>query len=175
MQCGYCGERYTPAYPIEIGMIVAMTKQFVKTHRSCKVPQKERCSICLKTGHMFEDCVRLNVHTPDDWLLSGDTGLSSEAIWRHMMGMAPDVEWGPRSPLDPSDFGRCHRLLQKFPEWRTRIGEMVKYPAWNPLAAHWDELEQLFLEERTNSTGMAPNPYARIRELLAAIWEARNA
>lgn len=143
MQCGHCGDSYTPTYPIDIGMLVAMTKQFTKSHRSCKPPKEHLCSVCLKTGHSFADCVRLNVHTPEQWPQCGDTGVSSRTIWRHMTGAPPDREWGSDAPYDPSDFGRCYRLLAKFKEWRPRIGEMAQYPAWNPMALHWAELEKL--------------------------------
>lgn len=58
------------------------------------------------------------------WALSGDTGISSEAIAKHMTGNAP-VRMMP--PSDADDRGRCIRLLELIPEWITRLPEMVKY------------------------------------------------
>ncbi len=80
---------------------------------------------------------------PKDWLLSGDTGSSSEAIWHHMMGTKGLKRvW---TPADSGDFGRCFRLLRLFPEWRARLGEMRKYPAWKPIVDVWPLLETLLI------------------------------
>ena len=56
--------------------------------------------------------------TPTDWLLSRDTGISSETILAVMTGS--EIE-RPGVPHDTADFGRCHRLLGHFPEWRSRM------------------------------------------------------
>ena len=58
------------------------------------------------------------------WALSGDTGISSEAIARHMTGSAPG-NYSP--PSDMSDRGRCIRLLELIPEWIPRLKEMTKH------------------------------------------------
>lgn len=98
----------------------------------------------------------------DLWLAGGDTGRSSKTIWKAMTGRPI----GDRAsvPLDPADFGRCHRLLEQFPDWRARLGEVAKrYPEWTKLVAAWDELTALYLEEFP--TGRAPKLYARMRAL----------
>jgi hypothetical protein len=101
-----------------------------------------------------------------EWLCAGECGISSVTIW-HVMTGYPHMpgDWGPPSyPRDPDDFGRCHRLLEKFPEWRARLGEVAaKYPAWQGLVAEWDALTALYLEEFP--TGEAPKLYARMKEL----------
>jgi len=61
------------------------------------------------------------------WALSGDTGVSSEAIARHMTGNSYDGRFGFSPPSDASDRGRCIRLLELIPEWLPRLSEMVKY------------------------------------------------
>ena len=49
------------------------------------------------------------------------------------------------TPSDPDDFGRCYRLLAKFPEWRQRMPEVAaQYPKWGPMVAAWDELTELY-------------------------------
>lgn len=97
----------------------------------------------------------------NQWILGGDTGISSKVIWAVMMGATPaevDV------PYDPSDFGRCHRLLQLFPEWRGRLDEVARaYPAWGPLVREWGQLEALYEEEWP--TGRAPRLYTRMQAL----------
>lgn len=58
------------------------------------------------------------------WALSRDTGISSEAIAKHMTGSSTD-RMSP--PSDADDRGRCIRLLELIPEWITRLPEMVQY------------------------------------------------
>lgn len=87
----------------------------------------------------------------ETWWYSNDTGTSSETIWCYMMGhrtYAPMRGWGPRTPSDADDFGRCYRLLKAFPEWRTRLHEMASEPGWRVLVSHWEELEALYEAER---------------------------
>jgi hypothetical protein len=77
-------------------------------------------------------------------------------------------------PSDPDDLGRCIRLLDKFPAWRERLGEVAaKYPAWAPLVSHWRELEALYREELPEHAGRAPRLLARMRGLLEGPEEAR--
>lgn len=59
-----------------------------------------------------------------EWLLSGDTGISSKALCAHMLGMEPDHNM---PPSDADDRGRCIRLLNKIPEWWVRLDEMAQY------------------------------------------------
>jgi hypothetical protein len=97
-----------------------------------------------------------------EWIVGDDTGMSSEAIWAHMVG-APKRH--ASHPYDPDDLGRCVRLLDKVPEWRARIGEMAPYsPEWAALVGDWPRLETTFALEMRN--GRAPLTYARMQELL---------
>lgn len=78
------------------------------------------------------------------WLAGGDSGMSSEAIVHHMLGMECDGSY----PHDPADLGRCLRMLELFPEWKPRIAEMAVYSkAWKTLANRWDALSALMSEE----------------------------
>jgi len=88
------------------------------------------------------------------WTVSGDTGLSSKAIWAAMMG----VESAGDYPHDPSDFGRCYRLLKLIPEWQERLPEIAKaHPHWQPLVDRWDEMTALYEKESPN--GYCPDLY----------------
>lgn len=112
--------------------------------------------------------------TPIDWLMSDDTGTSSKTICAVITGSSMNY---PDVPHDPSDFGRCHRLLSLFPEWRPRLHEVAeKYPMWGPMVAAWDELTALYREESEDGAKAAPKLYARMRELIdegriAAGWK----
>lgn len=58
------------------------------------------------------------------WALSDDTGISSKALAKHMIGNSP-VRMSP--PSDADDRGRCIRLLELVPEWIVRLPELLKY------------------------------------------------
>lgn len=82
------------------------------------------------------------------WWRSWDAGISSKTI-AHVLGGVPWLEsFHPDIPHDPSDFGRCHRLLALFPAWRVRLGEVAKrYPVWAPMVREWAAMEQLYRED----------------------------
>lgn len=101
-----------------------------------------------------------------DWLLSGDTGTSSELICRVLSSSTAPISWHDQHlPMDGSDFGRCHRLLKKIPEWRVRLPEIAAhFPMWGPLITAWDEITALYevyeatspLPQRARHTAYAP-------------------
>ena len=98
------------------------------------------------------------------WLDGPDTGLSSRTICRVMMGHP--LRYGS-TPRDPADLGRCIRLLDRFPAWRDRLGEVAaRYPEWRGLVEQWPALEESYRRELP--TGDAPETYA----LMKAIEEA---
>lgn len=100
------------------------------------------------------------------WMLGGDTGVSSETIVRVAAGIEPGEDDNFDAPYDPSDFGRCYRLLRKFPELNKKLPLVAKKcKAFAPLVANWDELVALWEEESNNGTGRAPKLYARMKEL----------
>lgn len=105
-----------------------------------------------------------------EWLRGHDTGVSSLTIFsvfseKHGAAALASARHAD-APYDPSDFGRCYRLLKLFPEWRARIGEVaVRYQGWSGLIGAWAELEALYDEESKSPSGMAPKLYARIQKL----------
>lgn len=103
-------------------------------------------------------------HGQEDWLKSGDTGISSETIFSVFTGRPISMRFGPGVPHDPSDFGRCHRLLERFPEWRARLQEVAdRYPIWQPFVNAWPALTKLWDEE--SPSGRCPRLYAMMQEL----------
>lgn len=97
------------------------------------------------------------------WLASDDTGTSSryllqETIAPQMMPQA--TAW----PADPSDFGRCIRLMEAVPLVREKLSWMaVDGGVWKNLVENWPELENLYREELP--TGKAPKLYVRMKEI----------
>ena len=101
-----------------------------------------------------------------EWFYGPDAGNSSLTIFsvlsthHHLL----PADFRPYPPSDPSDFGRCLRLLNAVPAWCARLSEVVeRHPAWKPLVEHWDELEELWLEE--SPSGECPKLYDRMQEL----------
>ena len=72
-------------------------------------------------------------------MASDDCGLSSMTIAWVMAGAACDR---PSTPLDDDDFGRCHRLLERFPQFRGRLDEVADaHPQWRPIVADWAAIQ----------------------------------
>jgi hypothetical protein len=130
------------------------------------------CAGCLRDLIIDMRCEALGpaADSPEGrWIAGGDTGTSSITIWSVMMGCSmprdrSDRGRAPSVPHDPSDFGRCHRLLELFPAWRSRLPEVAaKYPAWGGLVGAWAELTALYIEELPS--GRCPRLWERMEEL----------
>lgn len=94
--------------------------------------------------------------TPIEWLLSGDTGMSSRTICAVMTG---SQYFDASTPMDADDFGRCYRLLKLFPEWKPRMNEVARVcKAWGPLVAAWDELTALYESMYNDGAGRLRYP-----------------
>ena len=82
-----------------------------------------------------------------NWIINGQVGMSSKAIWSQMMGV-DDKEDGFSWPSDPDDLNRCLLLLDLIPEWKPRMGEMARHgKVWAALAKSWDEITTCFIAE----------------------------
>ncbi len=95
------------------------------------------------------------------WLLSDDTGVSSETMLCAHIGVKRRRN---DAPYDPADFGRCYRLLKKFPEIRdsfSKIGRRVK--AFKGILKEWDRLVVIY--ERDLESGKSAELYAEIKRL----------
>lgn len=112
------------------------------------------------------------------WLCGDDTGASSKALCRHMLGLPESNVW--RSdwsyPSDPSDLGRCLRLLALIPEWDERIGEMAQHGRyWVAIAERWHEVAERMRQEvgiDWSKGRKAPRTYALMQGIFNAILDA---
>lgn len=106
------------------------------------------------------------------WIVGNDTGSSSKALWAVMMGQKSDGSY----PHDPDDLGRCMRLLEAVPEWKSRISEMAAVSNyWAGLAENWDELERLMREEtglKRRWIGGANKTYDKMKAILRPLEDA---
>lgn len=104
--------------------------------------------------------------TPLEWLMAGNTGISSKTILHVMEGTSPP-SFGVDVPYDPADFGRCHELLEAIPAYRQRLGEVArKYPAWIGLVREWDQLTAMYLEAKASGKRDAPALYDAMQALI---------
>ena len=103
------------------------------------------------------------------WLISGDRGLSSNAILEVMEGFPLGSITGHHNapyPHDGCDFRRCHMLLELAPEYKARLGEMRRLnSAWSNLVDRWDELTLL----------LEAGEYKRMYELITELTDEREA
>ncbi len=88
-----------------------------------------------------------------NWVLQGETGLSSLAIHAHMTGQKAETM---PAPHDLDDLRRCVLLLHHLPEWQSRMGEMTIYPAWEKLGARFMDAFKAYLEDSPNLDSPSP-------------------
>lgn len=104
------------------------------------------------------------------WAAGRDTGSSSLTMGAIMMGADPKDLRSGSHPRDPSDLGRCLRLLALIPEWRADLDKMRGVsPAWAALVDHWDELATLMADEvgiDWSKGKIAERTYDRMKEVL---------
>lgn len=173
------GNRIIVRGPLPVGEFAALTKAWEARGLDSVVP-----GIAGALGASLAVCAKDDVETwrtevdagafkqadgdvELTWILGSDTGVSSKTIFSALSeryGAKARSRSLPDIPSDPSDFGRCFRLLEAIPAWRSRLGEVAaKYPKWQAMADAWDELEALWLEESPNMT--CPKMYKRMQEL----------
>jgi len=96
-----------------------------------------------------------------EWIVSGDTGMSSKAIWAACMGVKSN---NAMAPSDPADFGRCYRLLKLIPEWAKDMQAISDISLeWALLVARWNEFCGLY--EAEYKTGKCSKLYTAMKEL----------
>ena len=89
------------------------------------------------------------------WLNGSDSGLSSKFIAAFFAG-SPVLRQitEVNVPHDPSDVGRCVRLLdlaaQNGQNWRERMGELASVKEWARLAPRWAEVEAAYHQDVLN-------------------------
>lgn len=98
------------------------------------------------------------------WMFNGDTGVSSETMAAFALGTQRERAFGQDAPSDPSNIGRCDKLVMAVPEILDVFPVISrKAPVFRGISAHWDELCALY--ERDLSTGGSLQLFRRIQEL----------
>lgn len=117
--------------PQPIDLYVRILEVFIDLHSKCR-----------------DEWTEPEIKTPLEWAQSRDTGISSFTIWAVMMNATTklgryDV------PYDADDFGRCYRLLERFPQWLPRLPEVAKkHPEWTNLINQWTHLCDLYEQKQ---------------------------
>lgn len=108
-----------------------------------------------------------------NWLRLGDTGLSSKAIAFAGCGTSkPKHGWAP--PYDPSDFGRCARLLKAIPDLKQPAFERLARDGgdvWKSLIKHWDEIHST-MEDEVGIDWSKGDTAKKTNDLIKSITEA---
>jgi hypothetical protein len=147
--CTRCGDGLNLGGPQLLGVAVAAMKAFVKAHAHCQ-----------DTGRKEEQPI-----IPQDWARGRDTGVSSGVIYSVLTGNASPCR-GCDIPNDPSDFGRCYRLLELFPAWKHRLGLVAAaHPAWKPFVREWDKLTAMYEAAMARSGMPATEMYHFMKQL----------
>ena len=106
--------------------------------------------------------------TLDEWIISGDTGLSSKTMWAALKFIDVDPLNNRFSyPSDGGDFGRCYRLVKECnipKEGLDRVKEVFKWFA--PIIDNWEELCSLYEKKG--------DIYKRLKELQPEISALKN-
>lgn len=89
--------------------------------------------------------------TLDEWIINGETGVSSKVMWACLKGVDINRNYGG-IPYDPGDFSRCYKLVKEcnltFPELYI-ISK--KLPHWKPYLDNWEILSDMYEENiKTN-------------------------
>ncbi len=109
------------------------------------------------------------------WCASDDTGISSRRMARVLGPLAgltvslsgEENDWQEDWPHDPTDFGRCIRLLEAAPELRRHLramGGQTMSREWRAIGLNWPELEMMYREAAGSAS--ADQLYARMKQLL---------
>lgn len=105
------------------------------------------------------------------WIAGDDQGMSSRTLMGHMLG-ARLPKGSINHPYDPSDLGRCLRLLALIPTWKPRMPEMAALsPEWAALVGAWERLEATMDAEvgiDWSKGRKAPHTYTLMKQILAA-------
>lgn len=111
-----------------------------------------------------------------EWLVCGDTGLSSTNILTNILssGKTGKIKnfYAKSHPFDPSDLKRCVILLDKIPELRDSLHIMRSVSKqWDVLIENWDELERSLKSEMESSPRSARKTNQLMKRILDQVVE----
>lgn len=155
----------------QINLVSAITKELERQKAFFDVKVLNKVVDCA--NQIIAEVERKRIYaegkmTFDDWTRSDDTGLSSEWLALSLRGYTDN---NVSYPYDPSDFGRCYRMLNCVDGAKDLFlakADHIAYKSkvWAKYIEHWKELESLWEEESPN--GKCPKLYALMQKLQKA-------
>ena len=133
----------------QIDLITAIVKHLEKRGVKEFVPRQYN-AIISAANLIVEECAKPPVRSSPGmgimaWLISDDTGMSSEYMAGELSGQFSRPY---AHPYDADDFGRCSRLLVAVPELRERLDQMrLKSAEWSRLVYCWEQVEAAIRSE----------------------------
>lgn len=101
--------------------------------------------------------------TQQEWIVSGDTGVSSKTMWTAVNGV--ETHYRADKPHDPSDLGRCVRYVENTGVTNKQLQKVKNmYPWWAPYIEEWDTLVDLFKQESSKGRS-CPETYEYLKIL----------
>lgn len=85
----------------------------------------------------------------DEWILYGETGISSLTMWGALKGIIKIDE--PKhcrcdTPRDPSDFSRCYNLCMYADiDYKDLCAISKAIQWWKPMLLRWNEMVELYV------------------------------
>lgn len=126
----------------EIKKLKVLYTELENVTRNCQTINEHFLSINLSKSY-------------ESWLISDDTGISSRTMFIALRGLSEDAspKFGTDIPYDVADFGRCYRLIERFPHWKNELNKVSdRFPKWIPFIENWDELSNLYEEAISTNT-----------------------
>ena len=148
----------------QIDLICAISKHLERSEKIKEVEPRHYNAIIQAANAIVEAFARpFRSAAPcsglQSWLDSDDVGASSKYMAMQLSGR---VGTECSHPLDVDDFGRCVRMLEVCPELRPLVPLMVNCsPEWAALVERWDELTQLYTQEKFAEAGEIISKLAR--------------
>lgn len=139
--CYHCGQSHKMQLPMRVELVTKSARSFTDLHEDC---QKTWTEPVPETNGKSE------IEIESWWLANGERGVSSETMFYHLsLSESFELEYAD-TPSDPSDFNRCHQLLQAVPHFKARLNQMKDVSdVWANLVENWDKLTQMLEQNKT--------------------------
>ncbi|HHR6334787.1 TPA: hypothetical protein ACS735_002626 [Providencia alcalifaciens] len=137
----------------QIGLISAISTEIEKQIPGTPAEPRYMNAIINAANLICDEFRRPIVKASSDmgliaWLASDDTGASSKYMASILSGQ---FSVSHNYPWDPSDFGRCIRLLEAVPELESELHKMKACsPQWAAVVDNWDKWKELYKAHNSN-------------------------
>jgi hypothetical protein len=167
--CTHCGTVETLPQPIPDHAFHAWLSSFEGIHEPCLRPELLPPLLLPRALPVGFD-PKIAPSGLEDWLRSGDRGLSSETMVSVLTGLhvLSETQW--THPACPDSLNRCESLLRSVPSFRARLGEMSNVSVgWARLIPEWDTLADEMQVELRRGSGISPRTSFRMMALASEI------